>query len=311
MVSRYFIVCRHAIFMTAPRVLIFAGVTNGVFLLVDPWFYAILPPMQILSHYQDIHAVRDGRTLGLVPTMGALHAGHLALVARARAENEAVYVSIFVNPLQFGANEDLDAYPRQLERDMALLQDAGADIVYTPSADLMYPEGFTTNIHVAGLSDTLCGAARPGHFDGVATVVAKLIGQTQPKRAYFGEKDYQQLCMIRRMVRDLNLPTEIVAVPTLREADGLAMSSRNAYLSDAQRAIAPALYETLLACADGLALPLAKARLLEKGFESVDYLALCQANTLMPLEAPEPRARLLAAAWLGKARLIDNIEVVS
>lgn len=254
-------------------------------------------------------------SIGFVPTMGALHAGHMALVERAKAENDAVVVSVFVNPLQFSVGEDLDAYPRSLEADKALLEAAGAALLFTPSPQEMYPQGFATHIHVDRLGDVLCGAVRSGHFDGVCTVVTKLLNLVQPSHAYFGEKDFQQLLIIKRMCSELNLSHKVVPVPTLREKDGLAMSSRNAYLTPPERAIAPALHRILGECASAIrdgrpiakALDWAKQALLSEGFTSVDYLEYCDSMTLKPLSEPQTGARLLAAARLGKTRLIDNI----
>lgn len=259
-----------------------------------------------------------GESIALVPTMGALHAGHMALVAAAKAQARRVVVSIFVNPSQFGPNEDFSRYPRPIVRDMEYLREAKVDAVWLPSVEAMYPQGFATSIHVAGLSDGLESIARPGHFAGVATVVAKLFAQTQPDIACFGEKDYQQLCVIKRMVEDLNLTTRIVGVPTVREDDGLALSSRNQYLTPAQRAIAGKLNQVLRHSAFVLknegrevAETVEKAKLLlrDGGFDAVDYVALCHAHTLAPLAAYAAPARLLAAARLGKTRLLDNIEV--
>jgi pantoate--beta-alanine ligase len=236
-------------------------------------------------------ATSSAGSLGLVPTMGALHAGHMALVKRARAENDCVVVSIFVNPLQFGAGEDLERYPNPLDADMALLNGAGVDVVYLPTPNLMYPQGFQTGVKVGALADTLCGASRQGHFDGVATVVLKLFNQVQPNRAYFGEKDYQQLCIINRLIKDFNLSLEVIGVPTVRETDGLALSSRNQYLSDQERAIAPALFANLRKCAENIkkldalggVLKFTKSELLAQGFTSVDYLEYCDPISLKPL----------------------------
>ncbi|WP_394658386.1 pantoate--beta-alanine ligase [uncultured Novosphingobium sp.] len=269
-----------------------------------------------------IDALRADGAIALVPTMGALHDGHLTLVREAKAKAAHVVVSIFVNPLQFGANEDLDAYPRQLERDCALLEAEGVAVVWAPKVEAMYPAGFATNLSVSGVSEGLDGAARPGHFDGVATVVCKLFNQVLPDRALFGEKDWQQLAVIRRMARDLDLTRPhadaILGVPTVREADGLAMSSRNAYLTPEQRAAAVALPTAMRAAIAeieggvpvGDALSALARALLAGGFLSVDYAELCDAADLsvLPARSDKPM-RLLVAARIGKARLIDNMAV--
>ena len=259
----------------------------------------------------------DGKPLVLVPTMGALHDGHMALVEEARRHGRHVVVSIFVNPRQFGANEDLDAYPRREAKDAQMLAAAGVDILWMPPVDVMYPVGYATNIGVSGVSEGLDGAARPGHFDGVSTVVAKLFNQVRPDVAIFGEKDYQQLAVIRRMVIDLNLGIEIIGMPTQRAEDGLALSSRNAYLSEEERKAALALPRALGEAKRQIekgeavegALAQAIASLAAHGFGPIDYVALCDATTLAPMVVLDRPARLLGAAKLGKTRLIDNIAV--
>lgn len=258
-----------------------------------------------------------GGRVALVPTMGALHAGHMALVAHGRAVADHVIVSIFVNPTQFGPNEDLERYPRQVSADSALLAGAGVSALWLPDVATIYPDGYATTVHVAGLGDGLCGAARPGHFDGVATIVAKLLSQVRPDIALFGEKDWQQLAIIRRMVRDLDLGIEIGGVAIVRDDDGLALSSRNAYLSAADRSAALALPRTLAATGAAIeagsdiddSLAAARAALLGAGFAAVDYVALVDANALTPLDRLDREARLLAAARIGSTRLIDNIPV--
>lgn len=260
--------------------------------------------------------------LALVPTMGALHEGHLTLVREAKKRAAHVAVSIFVNPRQFGANEDLDKYPRQLAADSALLEAEGVGLLWAPAAEAMYPQGYATNISVSGVSDGLCGAARPGHFDGVATVVCKLFNQVRPDIALFGEKDWQQLAVIRRMARDLDLVEPkvdaIIGVPTVREADGLAMSSRNAYLSAEDRARAAslpsgmreAIAQVRAGTAIGDALATLQSELLAQGFSQVDYAQFCDASSLAPLATlTEAPARLLVAARIGGTRLIDNMAV--
>jgi pantoate--beta-alanine ligase len=261
---------------------------------------------------------KSGRTVGLVPTMGALHEGHLTLVRTALVRCDQVIVTLFVNPTQFGPKEDFAAYPRDEGRDAALVAAAGAHLLYAPTVETMYPAGSATTVTVARLTEGLCGDHRPGHFAGVATVVAKLLVQAAPDRAFFGEKDYQQLQIIRRLATDLFLPVEIVGVPTVRESDGLALSSRNAYLSPAERAVAPALFRTITAAAARLAdgapraedeIAWAKEELLRAGFARVDYVDVRDAETLSRLGAVNGPARVFAAAWIGRTRLIDNVTV--
>ena len=263
-------------------------------------------------------ALRAGsKSLALIPTMGALHAGHIALAEEARRRADRVVATIFVNPLQFGADEDLDRYPRQEEKDAEMLERAGCDLLWLPQAQDMYPPGFATTVSVKGLSDRWDGEARPGHFDGVATVVAKLLCAVRPDIAVFGEKDFQQLAVIRRMTQDLQLGVEILGHPTIRDADGLALSSRNAYLSADERQNALALPQALneaaaqirsgMPVADSLAQ--AKERLTAAGFARIDYVALVNALTLEPLDRAGGPMRLIAAAVIGRTRLIDNIAV--
>ncbi|MEO1922425.1 MAG: pantoate--beta-alanine ligase [Sphingomonadaceae bacterium] len=269
-----------------------------------------------------VDTLRDSGTLALVPTMGALHEGHLALVREAKRRADHVAASIFVNPRQFGEGEDLEAYPRRLKEDAALLEKEGVALLWAPTPEAMYPNGYATNISVAGVSEGLCGGDRPGHFDGVATVVCKLFNQVRPDMAFFGEKDWQQLAVIRRMARDLDLVRPHVdaihGVPTVREKDGLAMSSRNAYLSGEEREQAAALPRAMQAAiavmkqgGDPLkVLAGLREALLDSGFSEVDYAELRDAETLEPLSRIGPRpARLLVAARIGPARLIDNMAV--
>ncbi len=257
-------------------------------------------------------------TVALVPTMGALHDGHLALVRRARSECDRCVVSLFVNPTQFGAGEDLALYPRDEAGDAAAAAAAGAHALFQPEPAEMYPAGHATVVAVAGLSDHLCGPFRPGHFAGVATVVAKLLLQTLPDAAYFGEKDYQQLQIVRRLARDLDIRVRIVGVPTVREADGLALSSRNRYLTPEERDIASHLPQVMAAVMARLSRwpgQVAKAtawgcdEFIRAGFDKVDYLTLADPETLQPIAAADRPARLFVAAWVGRTRLIDNIAV--
>lgn len=256
-----------------------------------------------------------GASIALVPTMGALHRGHLALVERARALCPKVVASLFVNPAQFGPGEDFTRYPRDEAADAEKLRAAGCDLLYAPAVDAIYPPGFSVTVDPGPLAEPLCGRFRPGHFKGVATVVAKLFLEARPDVACFGEKDFQQLQIVRRLVRDLDLEVRIEAVPIVREPDGLALSSRNAYLSAAERAMAPALHRILAATASRVsagedprsAEAEAAAALLGAGFAKVDYVAVAEEASLRPLERPGPAARVLAAAWLGRTRLIDNL----
>lgn len=275
--------------------------------------------MQIVRTSEELARARSalGGTVALVPTMGALHAGHIALIQEAKRHADKVTATIFVNPTQFGAGEDLDRYPRREEQDARMLEQAGCDLLWLPSVSDIYPQDFATTVHVGAVSDRWEGEARPGHFDGVATVVAKLMLSVRPDLALFGEKDFQQLAVIRRMVADLNIPATIVGVPTVREADGLALSSRNAYLSDDERRRAVALPNALARARDAIrsgetvaaALRQAKQTLVDAGFLKIDYLALVDAATLEPLDRPAGEMRLIAAATIGTTRLIDNITV--
>lgn len=270
-----------------------------------------------VSTVADLRAARAAfPTLGFVPTMGFLHEGHLSLVRRARAECGAVAVSIFVNPMQFAANEDLSTYPRDLDRDLALLAGAGADLVFIPPPSEVYPSGFSTRIEITGVTEPLEGAVRPGHFAGVATVVAKLFNIVQPTAAYFGQKDAQQVAVIQRMVRDLDLPVTVVVAPTVREPDGLAMSSRNAYLNTEQRAAAVVLYRALMAAqaAYGQGQRQAgalRAVMLEvlaaEPIAEVDYVSVADPLTLHELDAVEAGALASLAVRIGRTRLIDNV----
>ncbi len=258
-----------------------------------------------------------GETVGLVPTMGGLHEGHLALVRHSRAKTMRTCVTLFVNPKQFGPNEDLDQYPRNEAEDEAKLEAEGCDLLFQPSGEEVYPPGYATQVQVGGLGDILEGEFRPGFFTGVATVVAKLLMQVQPDIAVFGEKDYQQLLVIRRMTRDLDIPVRIEAVPTVREADGLALASRNAYLTEKERKIAPVLHGTLSQVAENVGRGAdaleqgewGRQQLDRSGFEKVDYLTVRDSETLEEVTGASRPARVLAAAWLGRARLIDNVAV--
>jgi len=267
-------------------------------------------------------AVRDvqrrGGRVGLVPTMGALHEGHVSLIEAARRRSDSVAVTIFVNPTQFGPNEDFEKYPSDTEADLAACEASGADIVFTPSVETLYPRGFETTIHVSGLTEGLCGAHRPGHFDGVTTIVAKLLNILPADEAFFGEKDYQQLLVIRRMVRDLNLPVEIAACPIVREKDGLACSSRNRYLSPSERSQAAVLSRALFSARDRIAaghkrvkelVTRIRAEILTAGPAKIDYVEIVDAETLDSLTEVDRPARIVLAARIGPCRLIDNVAV--
>ncbi len=259
----------------------------------------------------------DGASIGVVPTMGALHDGHLSLARAARRDCDRVITTIFVNPKQFNNPADLLKYPRSEDADAALLATVPVDLIFAPATDEVYPEGFKTTVSVAGVSEPLEGRMRPGHFDGVATVVTKLFGMTMADRGYFGQKDWQQLQVVLRLVRDLNLPVEIIGCETIREADGLAMSSRNLRLTQAGRGKAAVLYRAITAAADDIragqsdrmAIREAAETIRAAGFDRVEYIELRDAQTLMPSDDPASPRRMLAAAWLDGVRLIDNIPV--
>jgi pantoate--beta-alanine ligase len=275
-------------------------------------------PMMIVTTLEELHAARPllDSPVGFVPTMGFLHEGHLALVRRAREECASVVVSIFVNPTQFGPNEDLDKYPRDLDRDIRLLDEAGANLLWTPTPEEMYPAGYQTWVEVDGLTRLLEGAVRPGHFRGVTTVVTKLFNAVQPQKAYFGQKDAQQAAVIRRMTRDLNFPIEIVVCPTVREPDGLAMSSRNTYLNPEERQAATVLYRALTAAQDAYASGERDAAVLRRVMSEVikaeplaqvQYVSCADFDSLEELERVEGKALLSMAVFIGKTRLIDNL----
>lgn len=260
---------------------------------------------------------RAGGTLALIPTMGALHAGHIALIHEAKLLADKVAATIFVNPTQFGAGEDLARYPRREEEDAQMLAAAGCELLWMPAVEDIYPAGFATTVSVSGVSERWEGEVRPGHFDGVATVVAKLLLAVGPEVALFGEKDFQQLAVIRRMVVDLKIPVDVVGIPTVREPDGLALSSRNSYLSEDERRRAVALPNALRTAREAIlaganvseTLSDAQKSVRNGGFSRVDYFALVDAATLAPLDRPEGETRLIAAATIGATRLIDNIAV--
>jgi pantoate--beta-alanine ligase len=271
--------------------------------------------MKLLTTVAEMRAARAelAGDLGLVPTMGYLHEGHLSLVARSRAENPATAATIFVNPTQFAPSEDLARYPRDLPRDLQLLEAAGVDLVFTPEPAEMYPPGFDATIAIGGVTEVLEGAIRPGHFAGVATVVAKLFNIVQPARAYFGQKDAQQSVVIKKLVRDLNMPVQVVVAPTVREPDGLALSSRNSYLTPEQRAAAPAIHRALSAARARFDAGERDAEILRQtirdglaGF-TLDYVSIADADTLRELDRIEGPALASLAARLGATRLIDNL----
>jgi pantoate--beta-alanine ligase len=276
--------------------------------------------MQIIDDIQRMQKIcldlrREGRRIAFVPTMGYLHEGHLSLLREGRAQGDILVLSIFVNPTQFGANEDLDAYPRDFERDASLAREAGVDLLFYPTPATIYPPGYATYVNVEGLTETLCGASRPGHFRGVTTVVAKLFNIVQPHLALFGQKDFQQLAVIRRMTLDLNLPVEIAGMPIVREADGLAMSSRNVYLSADERAQALVLSRALAAARllarDGVRdvpaiLSTLRAMIAAQPAARIDYLQICHQLTLQEQFRVDADSVLLLAVFIGKTRLIDN-----
>lgn len=261
---------------------------------------------------------REGKTVALIPTMGALHEGHLSLVRLGQTICDRNIVTIFINPSQFGKNEDLESYPSNLLKDIEMLKGVGADLLFAPDDKEIYPDGFSTSVIPGAISNTLCGAVRPGHFQGVATVVTKLLMQSQPDKAIFGEKDYQQLLVIRNVSSDLDIPVEIVSAPIQRGSDGLALSSRNAYLSCSERSLAPLLYRTLCRAAEEIkARPEASnevcasadQELRSNGFSTIDYFTLCDSETLENMQFYDRPARLMAAANIGKTRLIDNLQL--
>lgn len=277
---------------------------------------------QIIRTVADLRRIirgwkKAGESIGVVPTMGALHEGHLSLARAAKADCPRVITTIFVNPMQFGNPEDLKKYPRSEAADVALLTTVGVDLVFIPQPEEVYPDGFVTTVSVGGVSEPLEGRMRPGHFDGVATVVTKLFGMTEADRGYFGQKDWQQLQVVQRLVRDLNLPVTVVGCETIREADGLAMSSRNVRLTSDGRAKAGILFSAITAGADDIragqsdrmAIREAAEKLRAVGFDRVEYIELRDAETLMPSDDPRRPRRMLAAAWLDGVRLIDNIPV--
>ena len=265
------------------------------------------------------HLLR-GRSLGFVPTMGALHNGHVSLVKRAKMENDITVASIFINPLQFGPAEDLDKYPRNIEEDIRKLREEDIDILFLPDNNLIYPQGFSTHIEVAGLSDKLCGKFRPGHFSGVATVVAKFFNLVSPTRAYFGQKDFQQTVIIKKMTKDLNFDTDIIVCPTIRENDGLAMSSRNAYLDSDQRTAARLLYQCLSKASDSVKSGITSGKKIREMMREVlsseplishiDYASVYDPETLEEVDEVTSEALFAVAVRIGSTRLIDNIHLI-
>lgn len=276
--------------------------------------------MQTATEIQQVRKIvdawkREGLSVGFVPTMGYLHEGHQSLIEAAVRGNDRVVVSIFVNPMQFGPGEDLEQYPRDLQRDTGLCERAGASLVFHPEPQELYPDGFCTHVDVAGLTEGLCGKTRPGHFRGVCTVVTKLLNIVRPDRAYFGQKDAQQFVVVRRMVRDLNIPTELIACPIIRESDGLAKSSRNTYLNEQERAAALVLYRALCEGRKQLQQGVREAGKLRAAMQAVldseplaklDYLEICSIDTLQPLQTVDGDVLVALAVYIGKTRLIDN-----
>lgn len=279
-------------------------------------------PVEIVRTIEDLRARvnawrQAGETVGLVPTMGALHPGHLSLIAKSRVKTDRTVVTLFVNPTQFGPNEDFSTYPRTEEDDAAKVTAEGGHLLFAPEREEIYPKGHSTSVHVAGLGDILEGECRPGFFTGVASVVTKLLLQSYPDRAFFGEKDYQQLQVIKKLCRDLDMPVVIEPCKTIREADGLALSSRNVYLSDQDREVAPILHGTLIQVAEQVGRgenprsleAWAKEQLIRAGFDTIDYFTVRHAESLAEVSDASQPARVLAAAWLNGTRLIDNVAV--
>ncbi len=276
--------------------------------------------MQIITNVQQMQdyvltARQQGKTIAFVPTMGFLHEGHLSLVNAGRKSCDLLILSIFVNPTQFGQGEDFDSYPRDLTRDSALAQTAGVDLIFVPTAEQMYPDGYATTVHIDGLTENLCGASRPGHFDGVTTVVSKLFNIVQPHQAFFGMKDFQQLAVIQQMVRDLNMPVDVVGMPIVRESDGLAMSSRNTYLTSELRQQGLALVDTIRLVAKAAQggqmfaaelIELARQRINSEPDAQIDYIQICHDQTLRDIYSIDEHSVILLAVRFGATRLIDN-----